>query len=291
VRDAARQGLPAAITNLGGIGSVRRRSFGAPYNVKIELTMRIAGNPASYGFELTGDKTEEYRVKSEFALIQGQGETHNYQRAGDKWNGPQGLAPHIDDQSLALNSLGGDARFKVLVDYLSMLTVYSIFPDTLRRPQKFDAARPMKRHGENWVSILREMVNQDSKLDLLKGLNKLTGDIEDVKVSSAAGYLIAEFRQTAKNKANAKRWFEAGQQSDGTLRVAGLLTALLQEPNLPVIGIEEPELTVHPGALPMLYDYISNRLRPAQARVRGPVLAVPRSHERNRAPCRVALGP
>jgi predicted ATPase len=34
------------------------------------------------------------------------------------------------------------------------------------------------------------------------------------------------------------------------------LTALVQSPALPVIGVEEPELTVHPGALPMLYDYL-----------------------------------
>ena len=38
--------------------------------------------------------------------------------------------------------------------------------------------------------------------------------------------------------------------------MAGLLTALLQEPALPVIGIEEPELTVHPGALPLIFDYL-----------------------------------
>jgi predicted ATPase len=74
-------------------------------------------------------------------------------------------------------------------------------------------------------------------------------------VSRAAGYLIAEFRQLAKSKKE-KRWFDASQQSDGTLRVAGLLTALLQTPNLPIIGIEEPELTVYPGALPMLYEYL-----------------------------------
>ncbi len=256
VRDATLQGLPAAITHRGGIGSVRRRSHGHPYNVKISLSLKIGECSAYYGFELTGDKVEEYRVKSEWASTQHAGENVSYKRDVDKWEGPAGIAPRVDDQSLALNSLGGDERFKELVDYLSSLTVYSIFPDTLRAPQKFDPVRPMKRHGENWVSILREMVKQDAKGDLVAGLHKLTGDIDDIKVSSAAGYLIAEFKQTATGNSKGERWFEAGQQSDGTLRVAGLLTALLQEPYLPVIGVEEPELTVHPGALPMLYDYL-----------------------------------
>ena len=84
----------------------------------------------------------------------------------------------------------------------------------------------MKRHGENWVSILKELVKEETaKNDLVTGLNKLTGDIEDVRVTSAAGHLIAEFKQQAKAK-KGKRWFDAAQQSDGTLRVAGLLTAL-----------------------------------------------------------------
>ncbi|MGE0710128.1 MAG: AAA family ATPase [Planctomycetota bacterium] len=52
------------------------------------------------------------------------------------------------------------------------------------------------------------------------------------------------------------KWFNSAQESDGTLRVAGIVSALLQDPPLPVIGIEEPELTVHAGAIPLLYDFI-----------------------------------
>jgi predicted ATPase len=35
-----------------------------------------------------------------------------------------------------------------------------------------------------------------------------------------------------------------------------MLTALFQEPAPSLIGFEEPELAVHPGALPILYDYL-----------------------------------
>ena len=71
--------------------------------------------------------------------------------------------------------------------------------------------------------------------------------------------MITEFRHgevaTPQGKARS-RWFESAQESDGTLRVSGILTALLQEPPLTLLGIEEPELTVHPGALPVLYDIL-----------------------------------
>ncbi len=256
VRDAITQGLPAAITHRGGIDSVRRRSQGRPFDVHIAIDITLSKGTAYYAFVITGDRREEYKVKSEKAVISVDGNIFQYQRDGSSWKGPEGIAPRIDEQSLALTALGGTKDFKPLVDFLSGITVYSVFPDTLRLPQRFDSYRPMKEHGENWVSVLRDLIKDpDAKEYLIKGLNKLTGDIEDVRVTSAAGHLIAEFKHHSRSP-KSKRWFDAAQQSDGTLRVAGLLTALAQQPPLPVIGIEEPELTVHPGVLPMLYDYI-----------------------------------
>lgn len=46
--------------------------------------------------------------------------------------------------------------------------------------------------------------------------------------------------------------------------MAGILTALLQSSSLSVIGLEEPELTVHPGALPLLCDFIREASRNRQ---------------------------
>jgi len=256
VRDAVTLGLPAAITHRGGIDSVRRRSHGHPYNVFVGLKAKLPQGYAEYAFEITGDRLEEYRIRSEKAVVfEGTKKVGEFQRKGQNWQDATGAIPRMDEQSLAITALGGVSGYKPLVDFLSQITVYAIFPDTLRKAQQFDPARPMKRHGENWVSILRELAKEPAKDDLIAGLHKLTGDIEDVRVTSAAEYLVAEFKQTTKAR-KGKRWFAASQQSDGTLRVAGLLTALLQTPPLPVIGIEEPELTVHPGALPMIYDYL-----------------------------------
>jgi len=258
VRDAVIQGLPAAITHRGGIDSVRRRSHGRPFDVHIELEIVLPAGSARYGFVITGDRLEEYRVKSETATLIVKDEEGNcrFTRNADEWHGPEGISPRMDEQSLALTALGGTEQFKPLVDYLSGITVYSVFPDTLRVPQRFDSAFPMKAHGENWVSVLKDLVKKEqAREDLIAGLKKLTGDIEDVRVTSAAGHLIAEFKQQVRAQ-KGKRWFDAAQQSDGTLRIAGLFTALLQYPPPHFIGIEEPELTVHPGALPMIYDYL-----------------------------------
>ena len=119
----------------------------------------------------------------------------------------------------------------------------------------------MERHGENWVSILKDQPVDTWKGELVAALDKLTGDTVDIKVEPTGGYLVVLFEHRTEHNA---KWFGAQQESDGTLRVAGIISALLQEPPLPVIGIEEPELTVHPGAIPLLYDFLHQATEKSQ---------------------------
>lgn len=257
LREAMKLGLPGAVTNSNGIGSVRRHSTGHPHNVRIEVDLALDAGPSRYGFELTGDSVEEYRVKAEWAEVSlGTGEQFTYRVQDGVFSGPAGLQPNLDAQSLALTALGGDPRLRPLSEFLSNTMVYSINPAALRVPQKFSSETPMQSHGENWVSILHSQENAKWKADLVSALKKLTGDIDDVKVTKAASFLIAEFKHHSGASSKSKRWFSSDRESDGTLRVAGILTALLQEPSLRAIGIEEPEQTVHPGALPLLFDYL-----------------------------------
>ncbi|MCY4074992.1 MAG: AAA family ATPase [Acidobacteria bacterium] len=253
VRDAMHMGLSGAITDRGGIDAVRRWSAGRPYNVSIRLDVVLESGPGSYSFEITGDRREEFRVKSERAEVSANRGQADFLVDGGRWHGPVGLEPRISDTGLALPAVAGDERFRPLFDLISRLTIYSIYPDTLRRPQTYSPDKPMHRHGDNWVSILRDQETSTWKPEVVAGLGRLTGDVRDIKVSKAASYLVAQFRHGANGQG---KWFDAAQESDGTLRVAGILTALLQEPSLPLVGIEEPELTVHPGALPLLMDYL-----------------------------------
>ena len=52
--------------------------------------------------------------------------------------------------------------------------------------------------------------------------------------------------------------FEAFNMSDGTLRALGLLMAVFQRPAPSLIAIEEPESTIHPGALGAILDLLRN---------------------------------
>src|SRR6185295_9241953 len=266
VSDAMQMGLSGAITHRHGIAAVRRWSAGHPFNVSIGLRLVLVGGfQGHYSFELRGDSAEEYRVKVEEASVWGRSGQSHFRIEGGKWVvGPPGLTPSLDERSLALPIIGGDARFQPLVQALQQISIYSIFPDTLRAPQKYSPVKPIDTHGSNWASILKDQPRDSWKPDLISALQKLTGDIEDIKVSQAASYLVVQFRHTSKGR---PKWFDAAQESDGTLRVAGIVTALLQEPPVPVIGIEEPELTVHPGAIPLLFDFLKQASRRSQVLV------------------------
>ena len=58
--------------------------------------------------------------------------------------------------------------------------------------------------------------------------------------------------------------FEAFSMSDGTLRTLGLLTAVFQQPTPSVIVIEEPEATIHSGALGAILDLLRHASRQMQ---------------------------
>ncbi len=264
VSDAMHMGLSGAITDRHGIQAVRRWSAGHPYNVAIQLELALGGGTASYGFVLRGDAAEEYSVKQEEAEILIGGARHRFRVEAGKWiEGPEGLRPTLDPQSLALPLVGGDARFERLVHALQRIALYAIFPDALRVPQKYSPVKPMERHGSNWAAILKDQPKETWKPDLVEALRKLTGDIEDIRVQQAASYLVVQFEHSTEGK-KARKWFDSAQESDGTLRMAGIITALLQDPPLPVVGVEEPELTVHPGAIGLLYDYLAQAAKRSQ---------------------------
>lgn len=261
IADCMDMGLGGAINDRNGIETCRRwnRSHGGqPYNITLRVELALPEGAASYSLVLAGSAIEEYFIKSEDAWIRAHGQLHELKVSeGLIRAAPPGLAPSVDKQTLALPLVGGDTRFRSLFTALRNFAVYSIYPNTLRKPQKYSATKPMHRHGENWISILKDQQEDTWKPALVAALHKLTGDIDDVKIDRTAGYLVVRFRrEIQKSRSSATKWFEAYQESDGTLRVAGIITALLQEPPIPVIGIEEPELTVHPGAIGLIYDHI-----------------------------------
>jgi predicted ATPase len=258
VSDIMRMGLAGALTKRNGIKAVRRWSSGKPLNIYLELDLVEKNFSGSYSFEIASDKNYDYIVKNESAGIKTPDDTFFYLVNNQKWiQGPDGLKPTISPTSLALPLIAGDDRFKPLVDSMRNMEIYNISPENLRRPQVYDPYKPMSENGLNWLSILKDQPSDTWKPDLIPALCNLTDDIDDIDIKQLSGYLIAKFKHGTTGQSKKAKWFDSSQESDGTLRIAGIISALLQAPPLSVVGIEEPELTIHPGAIPLLMDFFN----------------------------------
>ena len=140
-----------------------------------------------------------------------------------------------------------------LYSFLQDMSFYSIFPDTLREPQKPLSSYPLDQHGGNLNSVIRTMRDRNRRevARIRSALADMAPGVTNFKITQAGGYLTAALSSEL-NEGEA--WFDASQCSDGTLRILGILVALHQHPARSFVAVEEPELTVHPGVLPALAE-------------------------------------
>ena len=160
------------------------------------------------------------------------------------------------------------ASGKILNDLrynLARMRFYSIFPNAIREPQKLSNPFPLDEHGGNFASVLRNISrNSSSRMQSIRSaLQQLVPSVSDLRVTSIGGYLVTRLKHDVAGR-DGSAWFDLSQESDGTLRLLGLLVALHQGPRLPLIGIEEPELTVHPGTVVVLGDIFKEVSRRCQ---------------------------
>ena len=267
--DALSHGLDTAVANRHGIGSIPRWPPRRPYDVALRIGFRevpVSFHTASgdaqgdgeYGLEIKSVRQGQYEVKREHLSIAAGDELEHFEVA-------RGEVIECSHESLVGNAVPRTSllapAFPALpsVDFVRNVAsfgFYSIFPNVLGEPQKPSAEWPLDSHGSNLSSVLRGMREADSEFlpEVTAALGQLVPGIRDVKVSQVGGYLALKLLHDGGDGPG--HWFDASQESDGTLRVLGVLTALYQDPAPGLVAIEEPELTVHPGMLPLLRDCI-----------------------------------
>ena len=256
--DTIRLGLEAAVDAAGGIEAVRRWAHTRPLHTHLGLKIKdkTKGMSLYYKFSLEPATGGDYRVGEEWIWGTVHGQDVQVSRKGNNWESkPGGVNPQLGSRDLALTTLTGDERFKPLAETLRGIEVYDLQPERLRQLQK---PKPglMEAQGGNWTYVLKNLPRKEWQPEMVQVLKALTQDIDDVRIKPVGGFLVAEFHHTQGEDIDKKSpWFPASQESDGTLRVAAILTALLQSPPLKLVGIEEPELCVHVGALGLLMDY------------------------------------
>lgn len=270
IHDALRGGLDSAIVNRQGMSAVRRWSAkGRPYDVELGVTISAPTFSGSYNFVLGSERRGEYRVKREICHLksaQNGAETVFETDAGEWLQQPSALTPAIHDNALTLPLLANLPLYKELYEYLTAVSFYNIFPNTISEPQKPGNPYPLDEHGANLASTLRDLKRANSDLlePLQRALSAVLPDVLDFQVNQVGGYLVTRLRHQISQESEERATFELAQESDGTLRILGILTALYQDPPRTLIVLEEPELTIHPGALSLLWEEIESASKRSQ---------------------------
>ena len=150
-------------------------------------------------------------------------------------------------------------------DNLRSIGVLAIFPNLLRSPQ-------MIADRGNFASVMWDMVKKNQFLPELKEtLAFAVPGVRDIRVKKAGSYYVVELEHERNDGVRKGLWFDLAQESDGTIRLLAMLTALFQDPAPSLIGLEEPELAIHPGAMAVLADTMK------EASLRGQVLVATHS--------------
>ena len=268
VADALRVSLDHALRDRGGINEVRRRSTGHPTHFRIHLDFKLSsGATGDYSFRVRAKSDGGIEVQEETCRVLhpepaslGKEAYFRVQR-GAVTSSAQAPPPAAADRLYLVNA-SGLPEFRLAYEELSRMGFYNLNPDRMSDLQLPDPGELLKRDGSNLASVFDQLGkrNQVAKRRIEEFLAKVVPGIVGVDSRVFGPRETLEFQQEVRGSRSPWR-FLAANMSDGTLRVLGILVALFQLSTggswrVPLVGIEEPEIALHPGASGVLRDSI-----------------------------------
>jgi len=260
VADALRSSLDHALRERGGIAEVRRRSGGHPTHFGMRLDFRLRQGVGHYSFRVGAQPSGGYEVQDEECQLHGG--KHTFRVRNGKVKSTNQVMPPASPDRLYLVNASGLPEFRPVYDALSHMGFYSLNPDRIRDLQTPDAGDLLARDGSNIASVFAQMQKRSpgDKSRIEEYLSKVVPGVEHVDAKVIGPKETLEFRQRVAGSPEPWR-FLAANMSDGTLRSLGVLVSLFQLSNgdaspIPLVGIEEPEVALHPAAAGVLLDSI-----------------------------------
>ncbi len=287
VRDAMELNIPEATKRHGGWHSILSRfSLEKDVEIVLEASLRPSGDVgaatssalpvAEYGFVLREGPSEAPVLAREWfrTLVTEGGNGHPHFDLTSKGE-PGGAdasyewefrhprvacsqVPTPRPDRLWLSSFG-DRPFLDLADGLRCSAFYNFHPDAIRRLQKPSPASFLERDGGNLASVIEgTRKNEKAAFDRIgRYLSVVTDSVELLGEAKYGEYETVRFRVAGDARGQSLD-FDAAGMSDGTLRALATLVAAFQsivsrgQPKL--VGIEEPETSLHPAAIRALVD-------------------------------------
>ena len=246
-------------------GKTRNRLIG--FHLKLRDLGDHSGR-ATYDLILRGRGDYRLEVAHERCTVKGRDGKTTFSRrtmtSGEhrtRWVGDIG-APKLTPSTLAL-AIVGDSRFEPVFNFLANMRTYCIDPLTLQSDHEQYGDMELDEDGSNVARVLRHMEKKspDDWEEICELLASAVPGFAEVHARRRNGELALEFLL---NVRTGRARFDASDMSDGTLRALGILVAAYQRPAPSLIAIEEPEASIHSGALGVILDVLHDAGRSSQ---------------------------
>lgn len=272
-----------AVQNRGGIAGVRRWRTGRPADVYIELAVattreELNTDYANHQFTLTSKREGQWGFKQEFI-----GEVVGGEQSLIMERNRYGATLHVlneqrDEQELDVSeTTSAMLLVRQLVRFqraagLRNVRRYRLNPETMRQPQLATERTRLDESGANIAVAIRSLRQKKAQWEsLLLAMRKLVPGLVDIRDGALGRYLGVQFFQRQASGEVAE--FAATEMSEGAMRALGILVAAQQMSRDELLILEEPEVSIHPGAATVLFEFLK------QASKRGAVLLTTHSAE------------
>ena len=267
VADSVRITLGQALYIRGGIAEVVRRKDHGPKHFAIRLDFELEGSSATWAVAIERGENDAIRVRREDCLVK----PRDGRRSANCYSVRAGLVAHASipyPPAAALDNLylvraSSVEEFRPVFDALSEIGIYNLDPAAIRALQSPDPSGLLRGDGGNAATLLQRLEESPDghKWRIEAYLSHVVPGLLGITHRSIGPKHTIEFLQEVSGAAEPQR-FLAANMSDGAIRALGLLLALFQNagdeslrPRL--IGIEEPEATIHPSISEVLVDCLS----------------------------------
>jgi predicted ATPase len=267
VADALETSLDHALRERGTIREVRRRSGGHPKHFSIRLDFQLPNSAKGhFSFRVGAKPKGGFEVQQEECNIEKSdfGPADFYAvRAGKVIDASFKLRPACVPDRLYLVAVFGLPEFRPIFDALTRIEIYNLSPKEIATMQKPDPGELLRRDGSNLASVFQNLPEPARRLTN-EYLARIVPGIKEAEAKTLGSLETLEFRQVVKSQSHPWR-FLASSMSDGTLRALGILVSIFQAQRLPmIVGLEEPEMALHPAAAGVLLAALRVGSRKAQ---------------------------
>jgi predicted ATPase len=280
VAESLRTTLEQAITERRGFDELCHRPSAGEKSFAMDLHSTLPGGRCAYfRFVVARRPSNRFQIQEEVCTVTNDGAREAQYRVQDGRvvSATFRPTPPATRDRLYLAVASGFPEFRSVYDSLAAMRFYNISPEVIRAEANISTAERFMRDGQGAIIALRELAIRSpaAKERIVEYMRAILPCLEQVEIESFAEWMqrhkLGSDEQNPQLRNSLWLWFPLAtggktvryshwSMSDGTLRALGVLLALFQcvdrpeHDPIPLVGIEEPEATLHPAAAGVLFD-------------------------------------